>query len=84
MCSQSLSLPPREPAQTAERHVREGRAIIARQRALIDKLAQDGHPTEQAEEVLRDFQVAQEERVTHLETPRRLASSSPPPAHSPE
>ncbi|TGS51720.1 hypothetical protein EN844_33975, partial [Mesorhizobium sp. M3A.F.Ca.ET.201.01.1.1] len=61
--------------EMAERHVREGEAIIARQRALIDRLAQDGHPTGEARKFLRKFQKAQEEHVAHLEQLRGSASS---------
>ncbi|TGP50873.1 hypothetical protein EN873_23740 [bacterium M00.F.Ca.ET.230.01.1.1] len=53
--------------EMAERHVQEGKAIIARQRALIDRLARDGHPTGDAWEFLRKFQKAQEEHIAHLQ-----------------
>ncbi|RWF64944.1 hypothetical protein [Mesorhizobium sp.] len=45
----------------------EGEAIIARQRALIEKLARDGHPTEEAEEFLRKFMKTQAENVAYWE-----------------
>lgn len=70
--------------EKAERHVREGEAIIARQRELIDKLARDGHPIDVAQEFLRKFMRVQAEHVAHWE--RLLEetwtrSSSPPRAY---
>ncbi|AZO72081.1 MAG: hypothetical protein E5V92_08675 [Mesorhizobium sp.] len=61
-------MPRRETlVQMAERHVREGEAIIARQRALIERLAQDGHPTAEAEEFLLKFMETQAVHVAHWE-----------------
>ncbi|TGS10308.1 hypothetical protein EN852_026920 [Mesorhizobium sp. M2E.F.Ca.ET.209.01.1.1] len=61
-------MPRRETlVQMAERHVREGEAIIARQRALIKTLARDGHSTDEAEEFLRKFIETQAEHVARLE-----------------
>ena len=59
--------------EMAERHVREGEALIARQRALIERLAQDGHPTDEAQEFLRNFLRAQAEHIAHLQ---RLLNSN--------
>lgn len=53
--------------QMAERHVREGEALIARQRRLIDKLARDGHSTDDAQEFLQNFLKAQAEHIAHLQ-----------------
>ncbi|WP_141245597.1 hypothetical protein [Mesorhizobium sp. WSM3864] len=36
--------------EMAERQFREGEAPIARQRALIEKLARHGHPTDDAQD----------------------------------
>ncbi|RVC60895.1 MAG: hypothetical protein EOS65_10690 [Mesorhizobium sp.] len=53
--------------QMAERHVLEGEALIARQRRLIERLARDGHPTDDAQEFLRSFLKAQAEHIAHLQ-----------------
>ena len=42
--------------QTAERHVREAEAHIARQREIVEELRRDGHPTIEAEILLRIFE----------------------------
>ncbi|WP_189341747.1 hypothetical protein [Mesorhizobium sp. M2A.F.Ca.ET.042.01.1.1] len=56
----------------------EGEAIIARQRALIERLARDGHPTEGAEEFLRKFMKTQSENLAHWELiSAQVASKSP-------
>ncbi|RWD69059.1 hypothetical protein [Mesorhizobium sp.] len=59
-------LPDSQPRDFAAALV-EGEAIIARQRALIKRLARDAHPTEEAEEFLRKFMKTQAENVAHLE-----------------
>ncbi|TPJ82301.1 hypothetical protein FJ419_00490 [Mesorhizobium sp. B2-6-2] len=67
-------MPPREtPLQMAERHVCQGEALITRQRALIDRLARDGHPTDEARKLLREFLEAQAEHVAHWQ---RLLNSN--------
>ncbi|WP_141245232.1 hypothetical protein [Mesorhizobium sp. WSM3860] len=58
----------------------EGEAIIARQRALIEKLARDGHPTEKAGEFLRKFMKTQAEHVAHWELISGQAESKSPSA----
>jgi hypothetical protein len=49
------------------RHVRDGAAILARQKALIDRLTILGLPTEKAEELLLLFQSVQSEHMSHLQ-----------------
>ncbi|RWE30848.1 hypothetical protein [Mesorhizobium sp.] len=58
----------------------EGEAIIARQRALIEKLAQDGHPTEEAEKFLRKFMKTQAENVARWELISGQVQSKSPSA----
>ncbi|RUW83521.1 MAG: hypothetical protein EOS71_27720 [Mesorhizobium sp.] len=57
--------------EIGERHVREGKARIARQRELIEQLSRDGHPTKKAETVLQEFEAVQQELETHLDFLRR-------------
>ncbi|TGS71566.1 hypothetical protein EN817_28225 [Mesorhizobium sp. M3A.F.Ca.ET.174.01.1.1] len=52
--------------EMGERHVREGKARIARQRELIEELSRDGHPTKTAEKVLQKFEAVQEQLEAHL------------------
>ena len=47
----------------AERHVAEGEQHIAKQRALVDGLARDGHDTTLALELLREFERTQASHV---------------------
>jgi len=49
------------------RHVRDGAAILARQKTLIDRLTILRLPTEKAEELLRLFQSLQSEHMSHLQ-----------------
>ncbi|WP_245513604.1 MULTISPECIES: hypothetical protein [unclassified Mesorhizobium] len=53
--------------EMAERHVREGAERIARQRALIDSLAERGLPIYDAVVMLQAFEAAQRQHVAHLE-----------------
>lgn len=53
--------------EKGERHVREGRARIARQRKLIEELRHDGHRTEVARGLLQDFEAVQRELEMHLD-----------------
>ncbi|AZO12913.1 hypothetical protein EN817_11335 [Mesorhizobium sp. M3A.F.Ca.ET.174.01.1.1] len=53
--------------EMAQRHVREGEERIARQRDLIERLAEHGHPTDEAVKMLQEFQAIQLEHITHLE-----------------
>jgi hypothetical protein len=50
----------------AERHVTEGRAHVAKQRGLIEKLRGGGHDTAQAEALLVEF-----ESALHLQIEQR-------------
>ncbi|RVD16282.1 hypothetical protein [Mesorhizobium sp. M4B.F.Ca.ET.017.02.2.1] len=53
--------------ERGERHVREGRARIARQRKLIDEMTLDGHRTDVARGLLQDFEAVQRELEMHLD-----------------
>ncbi|WP_292322649.1 hypothetical protein [Mesorhizobium sp.] len=53
--------------EMAERHVREGAERIARQRALIDRLADRGLPIYDAVVMLQAFEAAQREHVAHFQ-----------------
>lgn len=59
--------------EMAERDVCEGEERIERQRKLIDKLADDGHPTDEALAFLQELQKAQLEHITQLERLRKSA-----------
>ena len=52
--------------QMVMRHVRDGAAIIARQTALIKRLAALGLPTDEAEELLVLLKRIQSEHILHL------------------
>jgi hypothetical protein len=64
-----------DPAQTlshleeAERHVREGAGRVERQRELVARLQQGGHPTEEPEALLAQFD---ETLAAHIESLDRL------------
>lgn len=49
----------RQHLAQAERHVAEGERRIARQRELVAELARDGHDTDQATQLLRQFEELQ-------------------------
>ena len=53
--------------QMVMRHVRDGAAIIARQTALITRLAALRLPTKDAEDLLVLLERAQAEHVSHLQ-----------------
>lgn len=60
-------MPHRETVlQMVERHVREGAERIARQRALVDRLANRGLPVYDAVVMLQGFEAIQREHVAHL------------------
>ncbi|TGP26311.1 hypothetical protein EN827_01110 [Mesorhizobium sp. M1D.F.Ca.ET.184.01.1.1] len=59
--------------EMAERHVREGAERIARQRALIDRLAERGLPIYDAVVMLQAFEAAQREHIAHLQFLRNSA-----------
>ena len=52
--------------QMVMRHVRDGGAIVARQTALIKRLAALGLPTDEAEELLVLLERIQSEHILHL------------------
>jgi hypothetical protein len=60
--------PPQSPLRSALRHVREGRARIKKQQALVETLRADGHNTEKAEEFLERFMTIQLEFEKHYRT----------------
>ncbi|CDX55583.1 conserved hypothetical protein [Mesorhizobium plurifarium] len=55
------------PLEMAERHVREGAERIARQRALIDRMAERGQLSDEAQLFLDQLQAAQREHTAHLD-----------------
>lgn len=61
MTSRSAAMPPSKTEQLAmaERHVRDGRAIVARQRGLIERYRSRGHSTFASEELLSCFERTQ-------------------------
>ena len=59
--------------QIVERHVREARLLIARQREIIEELRFGGHPTLAAESLLKVFEETLE---THKEHADRLRQES--------
>jgi hypothetical protein len=52
--------------QMAERHVREGRRHIARQKEIIQKLRSLGAPTDDAETLLAIFASLQKQHLAHV------------------
>ncbi|RWB65327.1 hypothetical protein [Mesorhizobium sp.] len=57
--------------EMGKRHVREGKARIARQRELINELTRDGHRTEAARRLLEEFEAVQLQLDAHLDFLRR-------------
>ncbi|TGT51895.1 hypothetical protein EN813_050040 [Mesorhizobium sp. M00.F.Ca.ET.170.01.1.1] len=57
--------------EIGERHVREGKARIARQRELIEELSRDGHRTGEAKRLLQEFEAVQRELEAHLDFLRK-------------
>lgn len=49
--------------EQAERHVREGRQHIDRQRRVVAELERDGHPSEMSRELLDTFEQLQAQHV---------------------
>jgi hypothetical protein len=60
--------------EQAHRHIREGREHIAKQRALIARLAAGGHSTKGAEDLLEVLLESQRGHEAHLETLKRRTS----------
>lgn len=67
--------PPREggssaatesPLEMARRHVRRGEAHIVRQREIVAKLADGGHPTDAARDFLALLETTQRAHEAHL------------------
>jgi len=52
----ALMSKPESHLEMAARHIAEQQDRIARQKRLLAKLRRDGHPTEQAEDLLRDME----------------------------
>jgi hypothetical protein len=52
--------------QMVQRHVRKGRGILVRQRAVVDKLQRRGFATDWAEALLSEFQKSQALHEEHL------------------
>lgn len=52
--------------EMARRHVREGAAILARQRAVVVELSERGADTTQAETLLTNFEDLQRQHEDHL------------------
>jgi hypothetical protein len=52
--------------EMVQRHVRHGRALVARQHEILAKLRAANHPTELAEDVLVSLQTVQTEHEAHL------------------
>ena len=71
--------PPIDPSQIwahlkeAERHVRDGEARVEKQRELLSKLRDGGHPTEEAETLLARFRDILAEQVSHRDRLREEA-----------
>lgn len=55
-----------EELKIAERHVREGEAIVSRQRRIVDELRRDGHDTADAERLLAVFEASLKSLWDHL------------------
>ena len=54
-----------------QRHVREGAAHVAKQRALIARLRARGLPFEEAESLLVTFEASQQQHEAHLAAAER-------------
>ncbi len=52
--------------EMVQRHVREGKEIVARQRALVARLGAAGRPTGEAERLLNNLQDVQRLHEDHL------------------
>ena len=52
--------------QMVQRHVRQGRDILVRQLAVIERLQAGGFATDQAEALLSDFENMQAQHEEHL------------------
>jgi hypothetical protein len=69
--------------RSAEHLVEDGEALVARQRDLIRRLSENGHPTEPAERVLVRLEGSLDRRREYLRRvldPRWITAE--PPAHS--
>ena len=58
-----------EHLSQAERHVAEGEMNVERQRILVENLAREGHDTERAEALLKQFEEIQ---ALHIRDRERL------------
>jgi hypothetical protein len=60
--------------EIAERHVRDGEELVARQREIVDHLRTNGHPTKVAEGILLTFENQMVLRRHHLARLKKEAS----------
>jgi hypothetical protein len=61
----------------AEQHVAKGAALLERERALVEELRRDGHPTADSERLLKVIEEAQQLHVAHLERILRELAGQP-------
>ena len=66
-----------------ERHVREGRAHVERQRAIVARLRAGGQPWEVAEQLLAEFETIQGQHEAHLERLQGRGQDRPAPISGP-
>lgn len=59
-------VPSETELQMVQRHVRQGRDMLIRQRAVVERLKAAGLPTNQAEALLSEFQLVQALHKDHL------------------
>lgn len=57
---------PETPLQMARRHVRQGEAVVARQRNVLDRLRSHHLPIAMAEVLLEEFEHTLRDHKTHL------------------
>jgi hypothetical protein len=55
----------REQLALADRHIAEGEARLARQRRLVEQMAEQGQDTAEAKRMLRDFEAVLEQFHVH-------------------
>lgn len=67
-----------EELAMAERHVREGEAIVSRQRRIVDELRRDGHSTATAEQLLAIFESSLKGLLDHLRLVQRESNETQP------
>jgi hypothetical protein len=57
--------------EMGKRHIREGEEHIARQEQIVGELRRDGHPTAEAESLLKVFRETLASHKDHMELLRR-------------